>query len=144
MTEKTQKTHVSKYRSWFYFPDYDTYFYGEVMPALLWFNNQVKPIARWDLKAEESWGLVFGNSIKYYSQDFNFIYRGEIIDSEDLGNITFGYLGSAMAFSLDTLEFGVWLAGDAAKEGERDSEMIKWGISLFFTDYSAVRYPIKF
>ena len=67
-----------------------------------------------------------------------------VLFHKEFGNITFGYLGSAMAFSLDTLEFGVWVAGMGAKEEARDSEMIRWGISLFFSDYRAEQYPIKY
>ena len=137
--------YFDKYITAFYVPSYETYFYGLVMPSLRWFYNQVKSLARWDLKEPKSWADVFGNGgITYYSINFRFIYRDEIIDSEDLGNLTFGFLGSAIGLTLESLKLGVWIAGDGEKEGERDSQMINRGVLQFFTDYSESQYPTKY
>ncbi|MEL7657331.1 MAG: RHS repeat-associated core domain-containing protein, partial [Bacillota bacterium] len=136
------KEYVSKFGE--YTSSYSKYLGDYVTSNLLWFNNQVKPEAKWDVKLEKSWKRVFDTRIKYYSQKFPFLYRGNLINSEDLGNITFGYLGSAMGFSSDTLHTGAWIAGRGSEGGPRDIDMTNWGISLFFKDYSAEQYPIKF
>ena len=137
--------YIEEYSTWFYVPNIDTYICGEVLPVLTWFYEQVKPNAKWDLKVQRRWEEMFDNNkIHYYSQQFKFVYRGQIINSEDLGNINFGYLGSALALSLETMEKGVWLAGDGAKDGDRDKEMIRLGINFFFIDYDIRQYPIKY
>ena len=63
----------------------------------------------------------------HISINFRFIYRDEIIDSEDLGNLTFGYFGSAIGLSLYALKYYVWLVGDGEEDGERDNQMISRG-----------------
>lgn len=76
----------------------------------LWFVGQVTHKAKWDLKHDESWAKMFPN-LDIPAADETFLYRGELITREALGNITFGYLGTAMGCSPEVL----YLGGGVAK-----------------------------
>lgn len=82
-----------------------------------------------------------------------FVFRGEIVTREDLGNITYRYLGSAMGIGDATLywESGVAAQGiknvfsddvrDASKyygDSPKDHMTVKKGIELFYEDYPEV------
>ena len=110
-----------------------------------WFVSQVKPNAPYDVKVDKVWEALFKGEIKYYSQQFKFIYDGYIITSEDLGNIIFGYMGSAIGFSRSTLFYGADLVATVGKsiETKRDQDMTDRGIDKFFAKYSSKTYPPK-
>ena len=50
-----------------------------------------------------------GNPVRPEENEW-FIYRGELLTREDLGNITFGYLGTAMGIPLSTIYAGGGMA----------------------------------
>lgn len=117
------------------------YFGTFVMPPGLWLVEQVNTGKRWDLKNENSWNNAIPE-IPYRSQRFKFIYNSKIIDSESLGNITYGYWGTACGFSDEVLYFGGGVVNDPLKvlseyygESEEDHEMVKYGIELYRQKY---------
>ena len=76
--------------------------------TLLYFKSQVQDGAPWDIKQPKSWVETIGTeSPKYKSR---FIYNGIEMNSADLGNYTYGYLGSAYGYSLDVLYGGSYVA----------------------------------
>ena len=133
--------YIEKFSTKNHIPNLEGYL-GYIASDTLWFEQQVESGARWDLKLENRWNEMFNYQITYYSQAFKFIYEGKIITSEDLGNITFGYLGSAMGFSSNTLHAGALFAGHD-KENQQDTDMVNWGISKFFKEYGD-KYPVLF
>jgi len=56
----------------------------------------------WDLKSPKGWAAQFPN-IKMPSLKEKFIFRGYRITKEDLGNICYGYLGTAMGVNPELL-----------------------------------------
>ena len=107
---------------------------------LTWFYNQVKPEGPWDLKHRPSWEAAFGNGT-FHGATFNIIYEDTIITPELLGNITYGYWGSAMGYSDELLYFGGGVANNKWKvwkllsqyygESEDDHNAIKRGIEYY-------------
>ena len=96
--------------------------------TLAFFVEKVKTNGDWDLK----------NSI-YPSGDY-FIYGGELYSGEDIGNIHFGYVGSALyPPSFLHLGAGVYQIITGSKwqywytffDEPRDSEMISYGVDLY-------------
>ena len=82
----------------------------------LWFMEQVNHNAPWDIKRPEPWKQQFGNvTMPKYNEDGiteTVLYRGQEVTREDLGNITYGYFGSAMGISPQML----YLMGGVAKQ----------------------------
>ncbi len=135
-------------------PDYDQYT-GAVMGSLWFFYEQVNHGAPWDIKLDNPWRQQFGNiKMPYYVGDADkcekFVFRGEIVTRADLGNITYGYLGSAMGIGDVTLYWGGGVAArglksifseevrDASKyygDTAEDHHAIKKGIDFFYDDY---------
>lgn len=102
-----------------------------------WFYKKVEPGADWDLKVDSKWAKAFP-SLPYQSTKFQFVYNSQIIDSENLGNITYGYWGSACGFSADTLFLGGGFANNPLTmftknngESEDDHAMIQRGIDMY-------------
>ena len=139
---QTYEEFVNENKFWIFTPSYDSYLSMPVAHEMMWFSSKVAAGKEWDLKLKENWTNMFGSQITYYHQAFKFLYEGEIITSEDLGNITFGYLGSAVGFSETTLNVGAWIAGDG-DENEQDTKMVKRGIEKFFNEYGS-KYPSIF
>ncbi len=81
------------------------------LEKLNWFANQVNKDAPWDVKNPESWKQQF-SGLPVPSKDEKFIFRGCKITSEDLGNILYGYFGTAMGIEDITL----YSAGGVAKK----------------------------
>ena len=79
----------------------------------VWFYNQVKPDADWDIKLEDSWDETIAKGTYPGSYLTQVIFHGELTTPEALGNITYGYLGTAAGFSKSILLKG----GDAAANG---------------------------
>lgn len=65
------------------------------------------------------------------------IFMGRVVTPEDMGNITYGYLGSALGFSEETLykgSFGNHIIkhGLGKMENEKkDREMVRLGIAWY-------------
>ena len=98
---------------------------------------------KWDVKLEKSWNYAFNGqkesndelvdkpTIKYYQQQFRFIYHDQVITSEDLGNITYGYLGTALGIDPILLQTAGIIVG-SDKLDEDDAAMTFFGISLYY------------
>ncbi len=72
--------------------------------ALDYFKNQVNHKQEWDYKWEEIWEKEF--DVPYLGVKGKFIFNGEVITTEDFGNIHYGYVGKAMGFSDELLYMG--------------------------------------
>lgn len=72
--------------------------------ALDYFKNQVNHKQEWDYKREEIWEKEF--DVPYLGLKGKVIFNGEVIDTEDFGNIHYGYVGKAMGFSDELLYMG--------------------------------------
>lgn len=63
-----------------------------------WFYNQVRKNAKWDIKVPEIWYGTIGTTGLSYNQEI--MFQGNIVTPEILGNMTYGYLGSAANLKL--------------------------------------------
>ncbi|MCI9449404.1 MAG: hypothetical protein HFE30_04035 [Clostridiales bacterium] len=142
-----------------YTPGFDDYF-AHIMGNLWFFYDEVKTGGPWDVKLDDPWRQQFGTEITmpyYYPghDDLNeaFLFRGELVYRDNLGNITYGYLGSAMGIGDTTLRWGggvatylqkgkIWeiINGEIQKadnygDNPGDSEDVMKGVKLFFADY---------
>ena len=133
-------------------PTYDEYI-GFVMSSLWYFYNQVTHGAPWDIKRDGSWKEQFGDvRMPIYNSDKQekFLFRGELVTREDLGNITYGYLGSAMGIGDITLYWGGGIAAQGFSkifsetvrdsdqwygDTEEDHQAIQKGIDFYYEDY---------
>ena len=104
-----------------------------IITEMLWFFNQVTHKGPWDLKVDASWEKTIG--IKPMPRfglpgaNEYFFFSGKYINREELGNITYGYLGKAMNYP-DAI---LYIGGGMATHGKNLPEMIlKSLISLDF------------
>lgn len=123
------------------------------MDSYLWFVGQVTHHAKWDLKDDNAWANMFPD---LPATNESFFYRGELISREDLGNITYGYLGTAMGCSPEMLFIGGGIAknmttfsisgltealnkvlDDTSLYGDdkNDHDKIQKGIEYYWNDY---------
>ena len=96
---------------------------------MAYFIQKVRTNGEWDLK---------NNQYPYKQQ---FIYNGKTYSGEDIGNIHFGYVGAAV-YSPAFLHFGAgvyqlysgtrWEYWDTMFDEPQDSEMISYGIQLYY------------
>ncbi len=145
----------------FFSPDPQQY-NAQVLGSLLFFFNQVNHGAPWDIKRDEPWKQQFGDiKMPYYDsnpeKDETFLFRGEKVTGEDLDNILYGYLGSAMGIGNKTLYWGAGVAankdnifnGKAYNSDEyygdnrEDHEFVKKGIEMFYEDYPDAKAGIN-
>ncbi len=127
---------------------------GMQLGSLLWFYQQVKTGAVWDVKVQERWVAALPGVpyLKNENKEFGeFVFRGNITTAEGLGNIMYGYVGRATGFGEITLYWG----GGVAKVGsvydesltipplygddQNDHDNIKLGFDMFNEDYP--NYP---
>jgi len=99
--------------------------------------DQVNHRMPWDIKREEPWESTIGTT---YPGEHNtqIVFQGRVVTPEMLGNITYGYLGSAASMS----EFELIAGGDYAAGGiegiftgadsEEDKAAIRTGITWFY------------
>lgn len=152
--EEFQKHYVSSYEE--YIKKYGTPFYtpdalswkGGVLGSFWWFRDQVNHNAPWDIKREGPWQTQFGD-MRYPDADEIMIVNGEKMTREDMGNYTYGYLGSAMGIDDTTLYWGGGVAKNGMKsvfgdevyqppyygDDANDHIMIEKGISAYCEDY---------
>lgn len=124
-----------------YNPSFGQYIGAYVLDPAWWFYKQVKPEGEWDLKVKEKWIEAF-RSLPYRSTKFQFVYNSQVIDSENLGNITFGYWGKASGFSDERLFMGGGFANNPLTmlmenygESEEDHAMIQRGIDMYLEEH---------
>ena len=95
-----------------------------IIKELIWFFNQVTHKGPWDLKVDESWKKTIGiEPIPVFGlpgANEYFFFQGNFINREELGNITYGYLGKAMNYP-DVL---LYVGGGVASQGKNFPEMI--------------------
>lgn len=152
--EEFQKHHVSSYEK--YIEKYGTLFYtpdpiswkSGVLGSFWWFRDQVNHNAPWDIKRREPWQTQFGD-MKYPNANETMIVNGEKMTREDMGNYTYGYLGSAMGIDDTTLYWGGGVAKNGMKsifgddvykppyygDDANDHIMIEKGINAYCEDY---------
>jgi hypothetical protein len=122
---------------------------GLTLGSFLWFYDQVKPGAVWDVKKSINWANALPDCPFLGVSTGRFMFRGELITAEDLGNIMYGYTGRATGFGDITLYWG----GGVAKQGSinspaltvapyygddiNDHIRIKQGYEMFEADYPA-------
>lgn len=107
--------------------------------ALEYFKNQVNHKQEWDYKRQEIWEQEF--DVPYLGVQGEFIFNGEVITTEDFGNIHYGYVGKAMGFSDELLYMGggyahcgvnpLVLVGPYYCDDPNDHKAIKKGIDMW-------------
>ena len=127
---------------------------AQVLGNLAFFFSQVNHGAPWDIKRDKPWKQQFGEiKMPYYDsnpqKDEKFIFRGKLVTREDLGNILYGYLGSAMGIGDITLYWGAGVAADEKNiingkaydssqyygDNKEDHDFVKKGIEMFYEDF---------
>jgi hypothetical protein len=110
---------------------------------MLWFYNQVKTGGPWDIKdnTQGPWKQQFGNlrfparhGVSPTWENEKFIYRNLIIDKAYLGNITYGYLGTASGYIPSVLRLGSSFAA-GFKDDPDDIPQIQKGIDFYNSDF---------
>lgn len=153
-------TVVSKLGLFIYTPSGDDY-YAHVLGNLYYFYLQVDHNAPWDIKRDDPWRQQFGSDVymPYFGKgkDEYFLFRGELVTRESLGNITYGYLGSAMGIGETTLFWGGGVAANGIDkilssdvrtppnygDDSNDHEAIQKGIDYYYEDYPNARPGIN-
>lgn len=82
--------------------------------GLTWFASMINNNAPWDIKRQAQWNEQIGVefSVRDENGEFNsFVLNGEVITPEILGNMTYGYWGTAMNYGSTLLFMG---GGEAA------------------------------
>lgn len=144
------------------FPPDSQNYNAMVMANLLYFYEQVNHGAPWDIKRDDPWKQQFGDiKMPYYDsnpeKDETFLFRGEQVTREDLGNILYGYLGSAMGIGDKTLYWGAGVAASKDNifngkaynpdeyygDNKEDHEKVKKGIEMFYEDYPNAKAGIN-
>lgn len=106
----------------------------------IWFINKVDHEKEWDIKRDNRWNEQFEiYGINYKSAAFKFYYNGILITPECLGNITYGYWGTAANIEPTMLLLGGDVAsltsgiqhGEVGIDSWEDKEFILLGVSLY-------------
>ena len=145
--------YYQKYSNLIYEPSFQDY-YKFHLNDYIYFYNQVNHGAPWDIKRDDPWKQQFGDiKMPYYDsnppKDEKFLFKNELVTREDLGNILYGYLGSAMGISDIILYQGAGIAASRTNifdgdlfdadayygDNYHDHEYIKKGIKMFYEDY---------
>ena len=113
--------------------------FSEHSGDFIWFKNQVNHGADWDIKRKDPWERTIGSTFPG-SYDTKVVLFGILTTPEELGNITYGYLGSAAGFSETILiagsmyAAGVWTMitdGSARSAEYSDHPAIRQGINWY-------------
>ena len=92
---------------------------------LVVFYGLVNHGAPWDIKRRDCWFTTIGSP--YPGFGVNVYYHGLLMTPEELGNFTYGYLGAAYGFSIQTLIAGSYYAAGFPTEGEElENEQGDW------------------
>ena len=103
----------------------DQYSSWEQLKKIKDFYNLVNHEAPWDIKREQPWRDTIGTEYPGTS-DTPVLYNGRYFTPESLGNYTYGALGRAYGFDLETLLNGSMYAQGFPRPGSKDykNEMI--------------------
>lgn len=77
-----------------------------LLSNILWFISQVNEYGPWDIKVEDSWKMQFGNVHPLSNMSDPIAYNGQVVRAENLGNLTYGYLGRSMGWPAEILYLG--------------------------------------
>jgi len=112
---------------------------GKFVATNFWFAGMVGDEGAWNLKANRgaTWTNTLG--ISFWGYNTQMILNGSFVYVEDVGNITYGYLGSAIGFSQSWLN--TWSAANHFKNhgftqwaNERDDQAnIAIGVNWFYS-----------
>ena len=117
-----------------------------MIESFRWFYNQVNHGRVWDIKLQNRWEEAMPN-VPYLEPPTKFLFRGNYVTAEGLGNVMYGYNGRATGFGDVTLYWGGGVAkkgslndpevNDPPKYGddEDDHIAIELGYNLFNSDY---------
>jgi hypothetical protein len=75
-----------------------------MIDSMIWFTSVVNNGCEWDIKRESIWKIQL--NVPYLGISVNFIYEGELMNAEQLGNLTFGYWGTGIGFNESQLLTG--------------------------------------
>ena len=102
-----------------------------------WLILNVANDKRYDVKKENSWNSFFYDlnlNVPYYHSSTPFVFKGEEINAEILGNILYGYAGNAGGYAQYELSFGGSLYSKATTgewDNEEDSTYVKKGFDMY-------------
>jgi len=99
---------------------------------MFWFKEQVDHKADWDIKRSAPWEKSVGTTYPG-AHDAQVYFNGEYITPETLGNLLYGYAGSAAWISEDMLILGsLYAAGWNFDDNEKgDHVVIRRGIEMY-------------
>ena len=105
---------------------------NNIINTSLYFANKVKPDGEWDFKSQEDWNL---------SPEVTYYYKNKELRYDDIGNIHYGYVGSAVYSETLLLRMGgvIQILTRSSKleyafsnfDDPRDQEMIEFGALLW-------------
>ncbi len=119
---------------------------------LAWFYFKVEPEAIWDIKLQKNWEAQFPEQkegVKFFEQSYPFVFLGNVVTAEDMGNILFGATGAAMGFEQEFLKWAGATPNIAPAnivddftnlsnlvksyfgDSERDLEKIEYGVRFY-------------
>ena len=98
-----------------------------------WFLSQVYHRQPWDIKRETSWNSTIGAKT-YPGWGVKVMYNNALMTPEELGNYTYGYIGTALGFNLTELYGGSWVAAGFPISGDE--------LSNEFNDWTAIKKDI--
>ena len=115
-----------------------------VAQDLAWFYFKVEPGAIWDIKEEDNWKAQFPRQtegVKFFHQAYPFMFLGNVVTAEDMGNILFGATGAAMGFAQEFLKWagatpnikadGINLFKGYFGDNDRDLEKVEYGVRFY-------------
>ena len=107
---------------------------------LMWFKSKVNHGAEWDVKIENSWNNTVG--VTFPGPNGSIVFWGDIYTISEIGNILYGYTGTAMNIPEEILYIGGGYAAVGLEfvfyEGYGDLEdrdAIKEGIEWYKSEY---------
>lgn len=109
---------------------------------LMWFKSKVDHEADWDIKREKPWERTVGDTF-LGSYDTKIIVNGSLTTPEELGNMMYGYTGTAANLPETVLiggsmyATGIWnIISDKDKRTNEfnDHDIIRKGIQWYKTD----------
>ena len=89
----------------------------------------------WDIKRPERWQETIGSTFPGYNKYA--LFNGRFFTPEDLGNLTYGYIGAHLGMGSGILRLGSFVAagaplgGDALFNESKDSGYVQLGVDLY-------------